>query len=168
MKLISTHRYAGGSKGCGREAGALADGVRRLGAARWWLPRGRKGAGPRRRAGFTLVEALVAVLFMAIVVPVALSAIRVASMAGEASQRKLVAARIATRVINNLRVQNQLQSGQRGLVQENGVSYTWSETSQYWTGDTTARMNIATVSVNYNVAGRRCAISLSTLIPPQS
>jgi hypothetical protein len=112
------------------------------------------------------VEALIAILFMAIVIPVALGAMRVASMAGEASQRKLVAARIANKVLNELRVQNQLLGAQRGLVQENGVSYTWSTTSQFWTGDPISRMSVATVAVNYEVAGRACSIRLSTLMPP--
>jgi type II secretory pathway pseudopilin PulG len=123
-------------------------------------------ASKRRRGGFTLVEALIAVMFMAIVIPVALSALRVASMAGEAGQRRLVAARIANTVLNNLKVQNQLQGGgQRGLEQENGVAYVWTEKNTIWTQDALARMIQATVSVQYNVAGRPCTVELSTLYP---
>jgi type II secretory pathway pseudopilin PulG len=120
----------------------------------------------RRRRGFTLVEALVAILFMAIVIPVALGAMRVASMAGEAGQRKLVAARIANKVLNELKVENLLQSaGQNGLVQENGASYKWSETSQVWTQDPVSRLTLATVSVDYSVSGCPCNVQLSTLAP---
>ena len=61
------------------------------------------------------------VLFMAIVVPVALSALRVASMAGEAAQRRVVAARIGNRVLNDLKVEHELQTGgQRGSVVKKG------------------------------------------------
>jgi competence protein ComGC len=120
-----------------------------------------------RRRAFTLIEVLVATLFMVVVIPVALGAMRVASMAGEAGQRKLVAARIATKVINDLRVENLLQNGgQRGLVQEDGVAYTWSQTSEFWTVDPLSQMYLATITVEYKVAGRRCSVQLSTLIPP--
>jgi len=120
-----------------------------------------------RRRAFTLVEVLVATLFMVVVIPVALGAMRVASMAGEAGQRKLVAARIATKVINDLRVENLLQNGgQRGIVQEDGVAYTWSQSSAFWTVDPLSQMYLATITVEYKVAGRRCSVQLSTLVPP--
>ena len=116
---------------------------------------------------FTLVEVLVATLFMVVVIPVALSAMRVASMAGEAGQRKLVAARLATKIINDLRVENLLQNGgQRGVVYEDGVSYSWSQSSEFWTTDPLSRMYLATITVAYNVAGRHCNVQLSTLVPP--
>lgn len=104
---------------------------------------------------------------MVVVIPVALGAMRVASMAGEASQRKLVAARLATKIINDLRVENQLlNGGQRGFLQENGVSYTWSQKSEFWSADPVSRMYLATITVEYNVAGRHCDVQLSTLVPP--
>ena len=124
---------------------------------------------PNRRAAFTLVEVLVASLFMVIVIPVALGAMRVAAMAGESAQRKLVAARIATREINELRVENLLLTGgSRGVVTEDGVSYTWSEKTEFWSGDSYTRMYQATVSVDYAVAGRRCEVQMSTLVPSPS
>jgi type II secretory pathway pseudopilin PulG len=118
------------------------------------------------RAAFTLIEVLVASLFMVVVIPVALSALRVAAMAGESGQRKLVAARIATKVINELRVENQLLSGgQRGVVQENGVAYTWSQRTEFWNADPLSRMYQASITVEYLVAGHRCEVQLSTLAP---
>ncbi len=126
------------------------------------------GASKRRRRGFTLVEALVAMLFMAIVIPVALAGVRVAGQAGESAQRKLIAARIATRVINKLRIENQLTGSQRGVVTENGVDYTWTEASEFWSGDRTSLMYLATVTVSYKVAGHLCNVQLSTLAPPAS
>lgn len=116
---------------------------------------------------FTLVEVLVATLFMVVVIPVALNGMRVAAMAGEAAQRKLVAARIANKEINDLRVENLLlNGGQRGIVYEDGVAYSWSETTEFWTVDPTSRLYASTVTVQYTVAGRPCSVQLSTLVPP--
>ena len=124
------------------------------------------GAFRRRRYGFTLVEALVAMLFMAVVIPVALSGVRVAAQAGETAQRKVVAARIATREINMLRIENQLMGGQRGVVTEDGIPYTWSQQTEFWNGDSLSRMFLCTITVSYNVAGHNCNVQMSTLVPP--
>ncbi len=127
----------------------------------------KPGASNRARGGFTLIEVLVATLFMVVVIPVALNAMRVASMAGEAAQRKLVAARIANGKLNELKVTNQLlNGGQRGVVWENGVAYTWSQRSEFWNADPVSRMTLGTVVVEFSVAGRHCNVELSTLAPP--
>src|SRR5882762_4963509 len=54
----------------------------------------------RRCAGFTLAEVLAALLFMAIVIPVAVQGLHIASRAGSVSERKAVGARIAERKLN--------------------------------------------------------------------
>jgi len=106
-------------------------------------------------------------MFMVIVIPVALSGMRVAASAGEASQRRLVAARVANKVVNELRAENLLQNGsQRGIFREDGIEYDWSQTTSFWMGDSTSQMFMATVSVQYKVGGARCAFNLSTLLPP--
>jgi hypothetical protein len=61
-------------------------------------------------------------LFMAIVIPVALQGLRMASTAGEVGQRKMIAARIGNKVLNELKVTGQLQNtGQSGVVQDHGI-----------------------------------------------
>jgi type II secretory pathway pseudopilin PulG len=120
----------------------------------------------RAHGGFTLVEVLVAALFMVVVIPVALSGMRIASVAGEAGQRKLVAGRIGTKILNELRAENQLLTGQRGVVKENGVSYTWSTKTEFWSVDPLSQMYMATVTVDYNAADRTCTVQLSSLVPP--
>ena len=60
-------------------------------------------AAKRRHSGFTLAEVLAALLFLAIVIPVTLQGLRVASMAGEVGQRKMIAARIGNKVLNELK-----------------------------------------------------------------
>ena len=76
------------------------------------------------RAGFTLVEVLAALAFMAIVIPVAVDGLRVANQAGQVGQRKAVAARIAERVLNEMVITGQFRSPtQGGTVQEGVQAY---------------------------------------------
>jgi prepilin-type N-terminal cleavage/methylation domain-containing protein len=128
-------------------------------------PTGAKG----RRSGFTLVEVLAALLFLAIVIPVALQGLRVASMAGEVGQRKMIAARIGNKVLNELKVMGQLQStSQTGVVQDRGVNYRWSAKNQPWTEDTLSQMTMATLTISFTVQGKNYDVHLSTLLqPPQ-
>jgi hypothetical protein len=122
-------------------------------------------SGARRsRAGFTLAEALAALVFLAIVIPAAVHGLQVAALAGEVGQRKAVAARIANKVINELKVENQLQSSQNGNVQYNGINYRWSLKSELWTQDATLPMFQATVTVSFPAQGRAYDVSLSTLV----
>src|SRR5690349_8237157 len=79
-----------------------------------------------RRAAFTLVEVLAALLFMAIVIPVAMQAIRIANRAGVMSQRKAVATRIAERMLNEMIVTSQYQgTSLKGVINEAQQQYEW-------------------------------------------
>src|SRR5689334_15182452 len=70
------------------------------------------------RAGFTLAEVLAALALMAIVIPVAVHGMRVASLAGVVAQRKALAARIGERLLNETVVTRQWnQSVQNGTEQ---------------------------------------------------
>ncbi len=123
----------------------------------------------RRRSGFTLAEVLAALLLMAIVIPVALQGLHVASTAGEVGQRKMVAARIGNKVISELKVMAQLQNtGQTGVVQEHGLSYRWTVKNEPWTEDALSQMTVASVTVSFPVQGKNFDVRLSTLVaPPQ-
>jgi type II secretory pathway pseudopilin PulG len=57
-------------------------------------------AGRFRSSAFTLAEVLMAMVMMAIVIPVAVHALRIATLAGEVSQRKTIAARVGERLLN--------------------------------------------------------------------
>jgi hypothetical protein len=61
-----------------------------------------------------------------------------------------------------------LSGGQRGSVQEDGVNYNWSVTTEIWTGDpfSQGQLYISTITVQYNVAGHSCSVQLSSLVPP--
>jgi type II secretory pathway pseudopilin PulG len=131
-----------------------------------------KPAIPKARAvkralrAFTLAEVLAAMMFMAIVIPVAVQGLRIASLAGEVGQRKIVAARIGNKVLNELKVTGQLQNtSQNGVVKEGGLQYRWSLHSEMWPEDTTSPMNLVTLTVAYTAQGKNYDVRLSTLLP---
>src|SRR6266567_846947 len=64
-----------------------------------------------RQAAFTLAEVLAALLFMAIVIPVALEGMHVASRAGSVAVRKREAARVAERILNESLVTTNWNNG---------------------------------------------------------
>src|ERR1035437_10572400 len=65
-----------------------------------WVMKFGTPKNKKRTAAFTLAEVLAALLFMAIVIPVAVEALHTASLAGEIGVRKGVAARVADRILN--------------------------------------------------------------------
>jgi type II secretory pathway pseudopilin PulG len=112
--------------------------------------------------GFTLVEVLAALLFMGILIPVTVQAIRVASRAGQVADRKVAAGRIAERVLNELLVNGTLmQNSGSGTIEEGDRSYEWTMSSETWTED---QMNLVTVTVIYEVQGQEFDVQLSTLM----
>ena len=119
---------------------------------------------PRKRnhSAFTLAEVLAALAFMAVVIPVAVQGLRVANTAGQVGLRKVTAARIAERVLNEWIVMGQQQTGnQRGVVQDGVLEYRWNIRTELWNQDT---MRLATAQVQFTVQGRELEVHLSTLI----
>ena len=126
----------------------------------------RARAVKRACRAFTLAEVLAAMMFMAIVIPVAMQGLRIASLAGEVGQRKIVAARIGNKTLNELKVTGQLQNtSQSGVVKEGGMQYNWSVRSQAWTEDMTTPMTQVTMTVTYAAQGKNYDVRLSTLLP---
>src|SRR5476651_798293 len=111
-----------------------------------------------RAAGFTLVEVLAALLFLAIVIPTAVQALHVASLSGEVAIRKGVAARVADRVLNESIVMTNWSGN--GTVTEGAIDYRWTLTSQTWPADA---MQLLTVEVKYPAQGKDYSVKLSTL-----
>ena len=115
----------------------------------------------RTRAAFTLAEVLAALLFMAIVIPVALEGLRIASLAGQVGERKAVAARVADRVLSELAVAGSLPSGDNGSVTEGPHEYQLAIESAAWVED--SALQETTVRVVYFVQGREYEVTVSTL-----
>src|SRR5512140_3148844 len=90
----------------------------------------RKGAD----RGFTLAEVLAALLFMAIVIPVAVQGLRVASLVGTVAERKGQAARIAeTVLLDNMINSNVTQSAFTGTIREGMRDFEYTIRNEQWT-----------------------------------
>ena len=126
-------------------------------------------AGRPRHCGcsaFTLAEVLAALLFLAIVIPTAVEALHVASLAGEVAARKSEAARVADRVLNESLVTTNWTGGmQNGTVTEGILDFRWKLTSQNWPQDS---MELLTVQVTYAAQGKDYSVQMSTLANSQT
>ena len=122
--------------------------------------------GPERRyarRAFTLVEVLASLMLIALVVPVAMEAMAVASRAGELGRRKAAAVRVGERVLGELMVEGQLATGaSSGVAQEGPFEYPWSVRVENWPEDA---LQQATVTVTFALRGTTQEIALSTLLP---
>lgn len=115
----------------------------------------------RHAAGFTLAEVLAALALLGIVIPVALEALRVASLAGQLGQRRTAAARIAENVLNEWRASSQGSASLPSGVSFDGPNeYRWFLRSESWPIDS---LRLVTVTVDYTVQGRPYDLQLSTL-----
>ncbi len=129
-------------------------GIRRLTSA----------AAGRSCAAFTLAEVLAAMLFLAIVIPAAVEALHVASLAGEVAARKGVAARIGDRILNESIVTTNWNVGsQTGTAAEGAEEFHWTLNNQNWPVDTTAAMRLLTAEVTFTAQGHDYSVGLSTL-----
>ena len=127
---------------------------------------GNRGRRDRARAGFTLAEVIAALLFMAIVIPVAVQGLRVASLVGETAERKIQAGRLAERLLNECLVTtNWGKAMQQGTISEGDRQFTWVMRTEMWTGDPGAYApRLLSVEVTYPVQDRQCLVRLSTLV----
>lgn len=114
------------------------------------------------RAAFTLAEVLAALAFLAILIPVVVQCLNIASRAGEVAERKAQAARVAANILNeSIVTTNWAQSSQNGTVEEGTQQYKWTLESDPWNQDP---MRMLTVDVKYSVQGKDYSVQLSTLV----
>jgi type II secretory pathway pseudopilin PulG len=151
------------------------------------------GSGRRGCSAFTLAEVLAALLFMAIVIPVAVEGLHVASQAGEVARRKSEAARVAERILNESIATTNWNSSQSGTVTEGIREFRWRLDTGTWNqadtnqpATTTAQgqavsaqpvvtqaassqtpMNLLSVEVSYTVQDHDYSVRLSTLVSAQ-
>jgi len=129
----------------------------------------RHGVGLKKRhraAAFTLAEVLASLVFMAILIPVALEALSIATRAGEVAARKGEASLVAERVLNeNVATTNWSGSVQNGSVRQGVREFNWSLHNEPWTADTAqSAMRQLSVEVKYSVQGREYSVRMSTLV----
>jgi type II secretory pathway pseudopilin PulG len=80
-----------------------------------------------------LIEVLAAMLFMAIVIPVAVEALLIANRAGEVAQRKSEAIRVAEHILNeNIIATNSTGTGQSGTLVEGYREFRWALRNEPW------------------------------------
>lgn len=111
----------------------------------------------------TLVEVLAALLLMAIVIPVAMEGMSIASRAGVLGQRKAAAMRVAERVLNELIIEGETaQTSASGMTTDGDTAYPWTMRSEPWPEDAMLQL---TVVVTFTVQGSDFTVNVSTLIP---
>jgi Tfp pilus assembly protein PilV len=126
----------------------------------------KKCVAQRGCRAFTLAEVLAALLFLAIVIPTAVEALHVASLAGEVAARKGVAARVADRILSESLVTTNWTSGnQSGTITEGILDFKWKLTSTTWPTDP---MQLLTAEVTFSAQGKDYSVSLSTLANQQT
>ena len=109
---------------------------------------------------------MVALLFVAIVIPAAVEALHVASGAGEIAVRKGEAAHVADRVLNESLVMTNWNTGsQNGTAYEGADEFHWMLSSQNWQQDA---MQLLTAEVTFTTQGRNYSVKMSTLASLQT
>jgi hypothetical protein len=116
--------------------------------------------------GFTLAEVLAAMMFMAIVIPVAISGLGVASRAGEVAVRKTEASLLADRILNeNVVTTNWNQSVQTGNLRQGRHEFRYRLKSENWNEDPNQNgMRLLSVEVIFTAKGSDYAVRMSTLV----
>ena len=123
---------------------------------------GKPGDAGERCAAFTLVEVLAALVFMAIVIPVALEGVSLASRAGQVAVRKAEAARVAERVLNeSIVTTNWNKSSLSGTVFEGTHQFRWLVRNEAWLQEP---IRLLSAQVIYTVRGQDYDVRLSTLV----
>ena len=129
-----------------------------------FAPRSTSSA-QRATAGFTLAEVMAALVFMAILIPVALEGLSIASRAGEVAARKGDAALVAERKLNeSLVTTNWNQTVQSGTLRQGFRDFRWTLRNDPWNGDPNQSvMRLLTVEVKFAAQGQDYSVHLSTL-----
>jgi len=111
---------------------------------------------------FTLAEVLAALLFLALVVPVVIEGIQIASLAGQTGQRESTAYRIAERALEEYLTLGTtgMSTTTAGTTLEGVHEYRWSIEAAPWAQDT---MRQVTAVVRYTLQDREQEVRLSTL-----
>lgn len=114
---------------------------------------------------FTLAEVLAALMFMAIVIPVAVQGLQICGRAGALAERKREAVRVAERVLNeSIVTTNWNKSSLSGTVMEDDREYRWTLRTESWSE---SAMQLLSVEVTFPVQGEDRSVKLDTLVNTQ-
>jgi type II secretory pathway pseudopilin PulG len=117
-------------------------------------------------SAFTFAEVLAALVFMAIVIPVAMQGLQIANRAGVVAERKDAAIQLADRLLNEIVVTtNWSNVGQSGVLRQNGREFQWRMLNEPWTE---TALRLISVEVTYVVQSRPYRVLLSTLVKENS
>jgi prepilin-type N-terminal cleavage/methylation domain-containing protein len=115
-----------------------------------------------RRGGFTLIEVLVAMAFMAIIIPVVVQGLHVANRAGVVAQRKAIATRIGERVLNEAAVTGQVNATARNGSEKAGpYTFNWTLKSEPWAPLGTIQNSYSANGVNGSAVNQTTVRQLS-------
>lgn len=116
------------------------------------------------RSAFTFAEVLAALAFMAIVIPVALEGLRIASQAGVVAERKAKAVALGEAWLNELIATDTWRESSRTGVFED-PAYRWQLINAPWSEDA---MQMLRLEVRFLVQGREYQVELATLMEESS
>ena len=116
----------------------------------------------RRRSAFTLVEVLVALVLVAIILPVAMRGVSLATAAAGESKRKLEAASLAERKLAELVATGEWQGANlSGDCGPERPDYRWTAQTDEWVDPSLRQL---TVRIEWTARGRQRDIALTTLV----
>ncbi len=118
----------------------------------------------RRRRRFTFAEILVALVFVAVLLPVAVRGVLIANRAGAVAEHKQQAVRLADSFLADLvATDSWADTESEGDFGEDWPGYTWQFADEQWQEDDEL-LRVLTVQVLYRVQGEELSLTLSTLV----
>jgi hypothetical protein len=123
-----------------------------------------------RLTAFTLAEVMAALVFMAIVIPVALEALSIAAKAGTVAARKSEAALVAERIIyENIVTTNWDKTVQNGTMRQGLYDFKWTLRAEPWNEDhNQTDLRLLTVNVEFSAQGNPYSVRMSTIVDQTS
>lgn len=125
----------------------------------------RCGQNPARKSGFTFVEVLAAMMFLAILVPTLVSGLSASNRRSEMAERSALAAQLAENKLNELSIDNAWSSAEsRGTFGDDYPNYRYELTQTQWDADSNNKMTQLALDAFFPVQGREQSIRLTTLV----
>ena len=116
----------------------------------------------RRDHGFTFVEVLASLVFLAILMPVLISALTLSNRASVVAERSSVAIQLAENKLNELQLADAwMTAGSRGEFENDRAGYRWEMTQSDWEGGEMVELRLR---VLFEVQGQEREVHLSTLV----